>query len=1360
MYEVDKEQEVNIEQLIERATRDALSGLLNRDSLTKHITERLNEMRAKDACVMLMVDLDDFKQVNDQLGHQTGDQMIQQTARVLSRFFRAKDVVGRLGGDEFIAFMQSSHPEDAICQKATALCEALQFTVGTSPCLQLSASIGICVAFGEGLTFDEIYSQADKALYQAKDNGKGCYQIRKYNKRKGDRRIKEPEAVVNTIQLRTLLEYMDGGVELLEIGPEISLIYVSPSYSRLMGVDLAQYELPRPLSQIQVHPDDIVEYTRLLREGAESGVAVDHVHRSSADGENWHWLHVRAIRVSYADSEYPVMLTVVTDISELKHQSDLLRTSNERLRIAFGQTETILWEVDIATRVFGIYDITTHSYEPGTVMPNFPESLIAAGWVHPKSVEQFRTEAMALLSGREEGGGALILKYHSSQCYGWTSVSYHTLFSEDGLPEKVIGISQELPNIEGEQANFAQESRLLEALRPNLVMSYSANLSANMITDLWALGRSTLSAADKRTYTDAFTEEAEALYTKEDRESFLAAFNLDALLEAFVKGRFWVSAEYQRVDPGGTIRWASYVVNLVCNPVTRDICAFGFIRDIEHRHRWETLLDRPIKRDSVTRLYTRETTQELAEKIIQQDSMSAMGMVLVKICGLQKLQASGGEHIERCRYFISTVLSSLLDVDCIVGQQSDDMLLIFCKKADSESQLRQRIEQMIALMRNALSEVSAIDHMRFISGVVFELAGHADFNTMLAQASYICEKWSDAAVDTVAAIDAYDRIEQQKLSSIGEGESLITNVKETIRPLTGEEKLAMFDCLASLLHAKNYAASMDSILSCIGSYYWADRVYTLTRTEANQVVTAAHEWTHAGKRSLKSSISGLSFDRFPLLKRSLETNEPVTVTRNAPAEADSNENGIHNTWNYIVLPITDEHESIGFLCIDNPKRHGVEISFCSALLSYIISERKRFAAKDDEHLRLKDELTRAWNLRAYTDMVRAYTPNAYTSAGALAVNVTNIADINRDRGYEYGSKLLLFIADTLGTVFSQSNVFRIRGAEFVVICTNTVRRVFVDRCERVKKMLEARYPRLCRIGYAWANQNFSGSKLVRDAVSIMRCGVVDGGGDAQMFHLGAEAYASVNDAIGRGRFTIYLQPKLDMRTGKLEGAEALARGLDETGIVIPPSDFIEMMERSGIIRDLDYFVLNRTLSLMENWQQLTTGKLTVSINLSKYTLMDASALASVLAIHSRYPSVPATSVEFEVSEASGDFESEAIANVIEQFRPHGYRFALDDFGAKYSNLSVISDIKFDTIKLDRGLIQNIGSNAVSYSLVEHIAQVCQDSGVLCIAEGVETPEQIVSLLKAGCMTAQGFYYDKPLPIDQFEEKYLLGDMKE
>lgn len=198
------------------------------------------------------------------------------------------------------------------------------------------------------------------------------------------------------------------------------------------------------------------------------------------------------------------------------------------------------------------------------------------------------------------------------------------------------------------------------------------------------------------------------------------------------------------------------------------------------------------------------------------------------------------------------------------------------------------------------------------------------------------------------------------------------------------------------------------------------------------------------------------------------------------------------------------------------------------------------------------------------------------------------------------------------------------------------------------------------------------------------------------------------------------------------------------------------MEDAGNIRELDLFVLERSLAQLEQWRSAGLGIVPVAVNLSRATLVHPSTLASVLAIQSRYPEIPASALELEITERGGGVDTAAFRAIVDQFHACGLRLSLDDFGSQYANLALFTNVKFDVIKMDRSLIADVVHNPITQTLVQDIVQICRTHHKACVAEGVENQAQLDVLLKMGCPYAQGYYYDQPLPAQVFEEKYLRG----
>lgn len=1333
-------------ELQERAAKDALSGLLNRETAEQYIKQRLEEMRPQDSCAMFIVDLDDFKNVNDTLGHQAGDRAIRRAAQILSGLFRANDIVGRLGGDEFVVFLSGEVTEALVRKKGDAICKNLQLVLGGNPSVSLTASVGIHLASGNGQPFEGLYQSADLALYRVKKGGKHGFCLKSGDALDGSGARFLP---VNTISLGGLLENMDSGVALVSVGEELRVLYVSPSFCRMIGVDPQGYALPKPLAGV-VHPDDYVAWERTLRSGVEQGSPVSHLHRVSGDGKRWSWWHVRAVRIEY-DHPDPVVMVTTTDVSQYKENEDRLQEINERLQTAFDQTARSLWEVDLSNRSFRLFGSGGRLRQHGSEPMRFPEELISAEWVHPDSAPRFREFAESLLNGHMQGYGNFIVQYQDTGCYGWAALSYRTLLDDAGRAVKAVGIVETLPQRFAGEDGVLLNRPLPEAFVPDLVVSLRANLTRDAMLSFWCEGKSMDGAVRDQKASDALCRGMERIFHKEDRDALAPYFNRESLLRLFEQGERWLSAEYRRADGSGSIEWVMMVANLVADPLTRDVYLFAYVNKTERRRRLEAALDEPPAWDFVTRFYKENTAIKMVKNLLKTPGAGLCGVAALQVGGLEKLQNEGG-MTDRQRRNLALALSVALGGNCVVGMLEFELVFVFFPKVGSREEMRSLLDRAFSFVRVALGNDVPLGTLRFLAGAVCEKAANARFPEMLEQARAVCRELRGAEADTVEVAGENGGLNGMRAGM--EDGRVTVHSTEMQRPLSEGEKDVAFQCVTAMLAANSLKASLESVLAYIGGYYRADRVYVLLYDAGKRTVTMPYEWATKGKHSILRAVSNVSVEQFPLVKRCIEERAPVFLSKKG---IETGQNGENPTgWHFTIFPLIEHEELEGFLCIENSKVHPADAALFSVLIPYILRERERFHGQDAWEELPGPRPADLPNLRAYMGVINQLTSSRYSSLGAVCLDVPNLATINSSLGFSYGGQLLWYVAKTLADIFGLSLLFRTWEAEFVAFCPNTTREVFQAHCSRLRVALRRRYPQEVRIGFMWSDGVFQGKELVNEARALMR-------GEGPLPALAAKPaeppegdYQSVKDAAQAGRFTVFFQPKVDMNTGRLYGVEALARGVDNKGGIIPPARFIGELEKSGGIRDLDFFVLDRALSLVNKWKQAGYGVVKVSVNLSRVTLFHPATLGSVLAIQSHYPDLPPDALELEITESVGNVASADLQRIINRFRQTGVKFSLDDFGSQYANIPLFTNVKFDTVKLDRSLVAELASNPINRMLIENIIHICQVSGMDCVAEGVETKEQITALTGIGCSYAQGYYFDRPLPADQFEQKYLWG----
>ena len=237
-------------------------------------------------------------------------------------------------------------------------------------------------------------------------------------------------------------------------------------------------------------------------------------------------------------------------------------------------------------------------------------------------------------------------------------------------------------------------------------------------------------------------------------------------------------------------------------------------------------------------------------------------------------------------------------------------------------------------------------------------------------------------------------------------------------------------------------------------------------------------------------------------------------------------------------------------------------------------------------------------------------------------------------------------------------------------------------------------------------------------------------------------------AIENEEFEIWYQPKYSAHSRKLVGAEALVRWRRADGTLIPPLKFIPLFERNGNIIRLDEYVFRAVCRQQKEWQKQGQKMLPVSVNISRVSLYYSSVVEKYESIIRSFD-LDSKYIQLEITE-SATIDNNEIFNLLEQFHTAGFKILLDDFGSGYSSLAALNRMHFDTIKLDKSLVDYIGDDN-GEKLLNSITKLAQSFGMEITAEGVETVEQLMFLCNLDCDDIQGYYFSRPLPVKEYEE---------
>ncbi len=242
----------------------------------------------------------------------------------------------------------------------------------------------------------------------------------------------------------------------------------------------------------------------------------------------------------------------------------------------------------------------------------------------------------------------------------------------------------------------------------------------------------------------------------------------------------------------------------------------------------------------------------------------------------------------------------------------------------------------------------------------------------------------------------------------------------------------------------------------------------------------------------------------------------------------------------------------------------------------------------------------------------------------------------------------------------------------------------------------------------------------------------------------------MENAFACNEFQVYLQPKIDIKTKKVCGAEALVRWKTEDGKLIPPGQFIPIFEKNGAIIRLDYYMFREVCKLQQKWKKQGKNLIPISVNFSRCHFKNTDLLQMCKTIYQYYDIAPEL-LEIELTEGIMLEEPEKTEYIINGLHKIGFSCSMDDFGAGYSSLGLLKTLKFDTLKLDKGFFTYSNEKARGEKIIASIIELAKKLDMKTVAEGIEQRSQIDFLQSVDCDMIQGYVFAKPLPVEEFEK---------
>lgn len=380
------------------------------------------------------------------------------------------------------------------------------------------------------------------------------------------------------------------------------------------------------------------------------------------------------------------------------------------------------------------------------------------------------------------------------------------------------------------------------------------------------------------------------------------------------------------------------------------------------------------------------------------------------------------------------------------------------------------------------------------------------------------------------------------------------------------------------------------------------------------------------------------------------------------------------------------------------------------------------------------------------------------------INLLRLREINSRFGYAQGDLLISATAELLREALPDRYICHVTGGQFCALCYRSEADAAL---ERVREGLKTRCPGIgvdvvCKAGFAPYTGGESAISLLDRARIAYESIRDEKGAYVRLYDEALDQELRLNDyiadhideAVEKGWLRVYYQPIVRSVTSEVCNEEALCRWDDPQYGMMQPARFISVLEERGITYKADLFVVRQVLRDFDRRKELGVPIVPISVNLSRRDFEEKDMVEEIAAL------VEASGyskelIKIEITESAFTSNQERLKSVLRAFRARGFDIWLDDFGSEYSTLSLLQEIDFDLIKIDMKFTRDFWPNSRNYIIVSDIIDMAQRLGVATLIEGIETREQLRQMQLLGCEKVQGFYYNRPNPLDYIAERVKL-----
>jgi diguanylate cyclase (GGDEF)-like protein len=564
-------------------------------------------------------------------------------------------------------------------------------------------------------------------------------------------------------------------------------------------------------------------------------------------------------------------------------------------------------------------------------------------------------------------------------------------------------------------------------------------------------------------------------------------------------------------------------------------------------------------------------------------------------------------------------------------------------------------------------------------------------------------------------------------------------------------------------NASGDGVAVTTLLKAAAELMRADHAMLAVRDDGAIQITSVGEGADAERRVTADELDGL-------IARVFADPTPVLVPRSPKTDGDRMALAATKWRDCILVPITSDDQVWAVMAVadrsdDVSTFDHEDLRLFEALVNHSA------VALDNAHLvgrlrhdALHDTLTglpnRAMFRKQVDEAIRSRPPGV--KLALMLMDLDRFKEVNDTLGHHHGDRLLGEVGNRLADVIRRGGgVARLGGDEFGLLLPGVAdAEEALVRARDVRDLLRAPFELgdlhvdvNGTIGIAIAPDHGEDASTLLQRADVAMYAAKQGAGielyTSERDHYSPRRLALIGElreAIDHGDLVLHYQPKVDLVTGMVVGAEALVRWQHPVRGLIPPDEFIPIAEHTGIIRSLTLCVVRQALSDCARWR--TTGyELSVAVNVSARNLLDVDLMEQLRALLAG-SALPPGLLTLEITESSILGDTNRTMAVLEELAHTGVRISIDDFGTGYSSLTLLKHLPVDEVKIDKSFVQAMESDPGDAAIVRSVIDLCANLGMTVVAEGVENASTLDLLSRLSCPVAQGYLISRPVPFDE------------